>query len=165
MLVEDLYDRAIEVLGTSPEDFMLAGLAQELEDEAVPISKNEHMSSFLLRKSGLQFLFDERDRYYAQVFIHFGSAMAESGTVTRYDGDLPYGIRFGDTRNDVKDKLGLKPIRSTLSPGRTSKDPKDKCDSYDMDPLEVTFIFKGATGRLSSISIWHQRWLKQYNKG
>jgi hypothetical protein len=79
--------------------------------------------------------------------------MAEAGNATRYGGNLLCGISFGDTRENVEQKLGFKPISSKLVPGRTPQHPKDLWEQYELAPFELTFMFHAPSNTLSSFSI------------
>ena len=79
--------------------------------------------------------------------------MAKSGAVRQYAGNLPAGIEFGDSRTEVEQKLGCKPVSSRLIQGRTSELPKDLWEDYRFEPFDLRFIFTDSPAKLSSMSI------------
>jgi hypothetical protein len=125
----------------------------ELKDETYLEYKSKSSCHYVLRNAGLSFTYDQRNNYFASVFFHFGSAMAEAGHVTKYFGNLPVGINFGDNREAVERKLERSPSKSMLVPGCQPEDPKDLWESYDFAPHVLTFMFHAPDMMLASFSV------------
>jgi hypothetical protein len=150
--MDKLYQSLIAILGRPSADPAFVELLKVLQENPETLRKSKTGYDLLFPKSGVQFAFDEKHNRFSSIFFHFETAMVESGAVTRYEHDLLAGIRFGDHRATVEQKLGRKPIASNLIPGRTPEQPKNLWECYDMGTLELVFMFSPAD-ELGSLSV------------
>jgi len=130
------FDRFVQELGESPEIFYDSKSMQELS----------------FKDSGIYVSMDKRQNQIKSVFFHLSTALTEAGEMAPYQGSLPNGITAQDSKAVVTKKLGIQP-RSQRIQGRTKDDPKDYWEYYIIGPLELTFIFDGATKRMGALSI------------
>lgn len=150
---KQVYEKIAAVLGKELDDAVVLNLFEVLDDKPESVIDNEHMTSSFLRNSGLHLSFSKLDNFYCSVFFHYGSAMAESGNIAKYRGDLLAGIEFGDSRDQVEKKLGLKPVSSQYIPGCTADDSKDLWEEYDLDRHKLRFMFHAPEFKLGSMSV------------
>ncbi|MCC7528437.1 MAG: hypothetical protein IT342_07945 [Candidatus Melainabacteria bacterium] len=143
----------LNVLGQSQDGEQFHALTDEIGEAPFLLCKNEYESVHLFRSQGLQFAFDETKQVFSSVFFHFGSAMAESGNVSKYNGDLPGGIEFGNSPTGVKELLEMEPISSNMSPGPSKDSPRDLWQEYSLDRYVIRCMFVGADGPLKSVSV------------
>lgn len=151
--MEKIYERVLELLGKSQDDPLFAKFINDLEENPHTLCKDNHGTTYLFRKSGLSLIFYEHSKCFATVFFHFGSEMANSGTVSRYSENLPAGIKFGDSRADVERKLGITPVFSKWIQGATAETQKNLWEEYEVEPLVFRFIFNGISNKLDSASV------------
>lgn len=150
--MEDLLKRLTDMLGKQLDDPCFDRFVQELGETPEILYDSKSMREFSFKDSGIYVTMDKRQNQIKSVFLHLSTAGVEAGSIAPYKGNLPSGITPEDNRATVKKKLATKP-RSQRIQGRTKADPKDYWEYYCFGPLELTFIFDGATKRMDALSI------------
>jgi hypothetical protein len=152
---ENMFELVVQVLGTSPDKE--PQFRQLVAQKGTPeiLVECDFETVYLFRHLGVQLSCNRKDDYVNNAFFHYGSAMAQSGNVEKYNGDLIAGISFGENQHDIERKMGLAPIRTITHNNEVQ-------ENYFIKPLEFRFTF-GSEDGLNSVSIWHERWLKQHN--
>lgn len=151
--MDQIYERTLSLLGKGANDLSLEQLSADIHEQPEVLIKNDHATEYLFRNNGFQISYYEHSQCFASVFFHFGSALAESGQVSRYSGNLPSGIEFGDSQIVVQQKLGMKPANSKMLPGPNRDSSMDLWEEYRQGLFELRFIFRGSTEKLSSVSV------------
>lgn len=151
----NLLEKIIAVLGKSPDDPLFGALSVQLAEDPEILCKTKHGCVYRFPNSGIEFNYYEHCQCLASVFFHHGSAMAESGQLERYTGDLPAEICWGDSTSEIRKKLGLAPSLSKRIKGRTPDAEKDLWEEYGVSPLLFRCIFRGNSDQLASMSIEH----------
>lgn len=153
LVMKDLFERILQILGTSRDSSLFQQLSTDLEDEPEAVIKHQYETVYLFRKTGFSISFDEVKGHYWHAFIHYGSAMTLSGRVTPYNGNLPAGILLGDDHELVEEKLEKRPLSSKYIQGSSPDDLKDLWDVYELSSFKITFIFRAPTEQLASVAI------------
>lgn len=141
-----------DILGKPVDDPCFGRFAQELGETPQLFFDSKSMREFSFKNSGIYVSMDKAQNQIKSVFFHLSTALVEAGDIASYKGNLPNGITAQDSRASVKKKLGIQP-RSQRIQGRTKDDPRDYWEYYSIGPLELTFIFDGATRRMRALSI------------
>jgi len=100
----------------------------------------------------------EHDKFWMATF-EYDTAGVRAGEVQKYTGDLPAGIRWSDTCNEVEEKLGIMAYREGWVPGCTSHhcDIKsrnaDYWKHYHFAHYEMTLIFESEDTGLGMVSL------------
>jgi len=146
----NLYDRLAQIIGKPSDDPLVTALKDDLGREHV-LRQGKRSAAISYPDVGLTFTIV--DGVLTGVFFHFGSAAAQAGTMTKYAGDLPAGIKFGDHRAAVAAKLGMQPSSSKQIRTGNPDQPKDYWEHYDFGHFEATFIFDGVNELLGSMAL------------
>jgi len=76
------------------------------------------------------------------VIFQLANQGVKTGRVKSYEGDLPFGVRAGDLRQDIRTKIGSSPKTSGPFPDCdvTCMGPLT-IEKYYREPLEYSFVF------------------------
>ena len=147
----DLFQRLVNLLGTpiNNPDFQ-----EFLNDcgEKPDLIELKTMKDYSFSKLGLNIDMDKIQNQIKSIFFHLNTVAVRGGEIEPFAQSLPFGISPDDSRDVVKKKIGVKQKARKIQ-GRTPSELKDFWDSYEIHQLEYTFIFKGGSNRLSSLSV------------
>lgn len=128
----------------------------KLLEQPEVMNKNNYAIDYLFRKAGLGVMFDVSTNSFLSAFMHLRTGMVRSGVISPYRCELPCEIFVDDNRFEVQRKIGLEPESTTQVPGPSPDAPRDLCDVYKFDGMQLRFLFDGAQGELVSVSCRRQ---------
>lgn len=132
--MKDLLSRIISVLGKKLDSPEYQRLVSDLDD--VPETPGNRGQLRMFRKSGFTLLDKNGTLSVASLKLDDGAC------------DLPVGVKFGDQRTDVQEKLGFKPLPPKGPP------EFDK-DHYELNDVVLSLEFD-ADEKLCGARIWHK---------
>lgn len=151
----NIYSLIVKLLQEPNGDEIFNLIIKQLEQPEI-VNKNDYVVDYLFRKAGLGLMFNVSTNTFFSAFIHLRTGMVRSGVISAYRGQLPNEITVDDNRFDVQRKLGDALESSTEVPGASPVAPRDLCDAYKLDGVQLRFLFDGAQGTLVSVSCWRQ---------
>ena len=137
--MENFYERISELLGKHKNDLVFNKFVEDLGDQPRIYLENDHSTEYAFERSGLFLSFFSRANCFGHVFFKSGTA---DGKKSRYPGNFPAGIEFGDHLADVHRKL-------CLNPSPLDQDPETY--EYKLDNLLLRFYFELETGKLKTV--------------
>jgi hypothetical protein len=104
----------------------------------------KHGSCDLVRRAGLQLLFRRADE--SSVLIGAEIYRSRVRDAARWDGDLPFGLAFTDSVNDVSQKLGSAPM------SENERDLQGNA-TWSIDGMRVVVVFDLILNLIASITV------------
>ncbi len=151
--MSDLFGHLVNLLGTPIENPDFQDFLNDC-GEKPEFCETKLIQDYAFLKLGLHIEMDKQQNQIKSLFFHFITVAVRAGEVEPFAQTLPFGILPKDSREVVKQKIGVKRNAKKIM-GRTSSAPKDFWDSYEIPPLEYTFMFNGGDKRLGSISVYY----------
>ena len=137
--MQNLYSCLTALLGQPENGSTYAEFLANLDEQPKLLRNREHHRVYYFSNSGVSLSANENG--FFSVFLHFNTVGTKSATTKPFIGELPYGICASDTKQIVEYKIGKKPNKSRLIPGRTSEEPEDYWDDYECGAFILLFIF------------------------
>jgi hypothetical protein len=135
------------LLGQKDTDSGVVEFIRQISDDELIDTERHSARHLWCTRDGLLIEFWKRE--CVSICFHMWTAAVEAGNMRPYGGDLPFGILSTDSREQVKDKIGLTPESSVL-PG--SQDRPNECwrDEYHLGEhkYSYSFVFDSITGEL-----------------
>ena len=145
--MEDLYERLTGLLGRPCDQATFQNLVNDLNEAPEARRVSVRRTEYLFKENGFQLV--SRNETFESVFLHFGTAPVESGSIKKYSGNLPAEVRFGDDISVVEAKLGVQ-----FNPSRFfRRNDEDRCEKCRFGQLEASFYFRGREQTLRSIGV------------
>lgn len=176
--MEQLYERLIEVLGRPPRHKVVRRFLSEIE-QAPTVEKLGYLRQYQFDRFGFEWDYDPRLGYIASLGVYYGEPDGWGEFCQgwrKFEGQLPAGITRYDTRDDVRRRLNLKPIRSgqdqlpvRVPPKLSAAALKDwlsqqakepyavNTDLYLLPPYKLSFVFRIKSEKLIWVSIFRER--------
>lgn len=149
--MNNLFERLVNLLGTPIDNPAFQEFLKDCGEEP-DLIELKTMKDYSFSKLGLNIDMDKMQNQIKSIFLHLNTVAVQGGEIEPFAQSLPFSISLDDSRDAVKDKIGVKRKARKIQ-GRTPTEPKDFWDSYEIHPLEYTFVFNGDNNRLSSISV------------
>lgn len=100
--MDNLFERLTALLGKSKDDNSFELFIHDLGEQPQIYLENEVSTEYFFKRSGIFLSYFFSGNCFAQTIIH---ATGEDG-VALYEGNLPNGIRFGESKEIVEEKIG-----------------------------------------------------------
>lgn len=154
----ELADRLLIYLGKSDTDAEFLQFLTEFKSFLVVTDSQNSITIYDFPKLGFSFGYcSEIDSLMYASFAIFTRGV-EDGNVTPFSGLLPFGISISDSRLQIRDKLGVDPVRSTPEdaphkPSHPSERYDTWHDTYNRPPFDIGISFHSARAGLISVFI------------
>ncbi|MCC7527946.1 MAG: hypothetical protein IT342_05450 [Candidatus Melainabacteria bacterium] len=143
--MKTVYERLIKSLGQPPDGVVFSQFVAELGCELI-----EDFQTYSIPTLGVTLFVV--DGFFSVVLIELDTQLTRSGSISRYEGDLPNGIEQDDGPETISQKLSARPL-SAEQLALAGLWPRDFQNVYMLPPLVLNFNFAADTKNLSSILI------------
>jgi len=154
-VLNKLFERLTGMLGRPYDECCFQALHQDLGELPEIWRGSTHRAEYVFKRHGFQLSCDHD--IVTSLFLHWGSEAVKSGSIERYLGNLPGGVRFGDDICTVGEKLSIDPAIGKRIQGRTADEPKDLWVEFRFGGLKANLIFDGADDKLRSVGVRLER--------
>jgi len=121
---------------------------------------DKHTQQYDSRRLGFSLTYNRSLGIMEGLCFHIFTAAVADGAFKPYEGLLPFGITTSDTRDEVRSKLGVDPIRSTPYEGYPDKKTCNSCedyptwwDTYNLPTLTIGVIFRSPVGGMDLFAV------------
>lgn len=155
---DDLYSILEKVIEHRSDSSALESITEAIGQPNLVYSKHER-TFYQFWKHGVYLDYRHDSDQFSCAVFHFRTVAVKSGDIQAYRGKLIQAIDSNDHPTDVQQKLGIQPFfkseeRQSTKPRCSGCDDTDNhWERYLIRGLEVSFLFRTATGPVSMVSI------------